>query len=104
MRRPSRSTRKKVLYLKDGDVAAITRGGIYVTDFNGIRVIRTPQVMEWNIEEAGVCGYAHYMLKEIHEQPRSLNEAMISRVDALKGTIDLPSWASRRSRYASSGA
>jgi len=71
-------------------VAAITRGGIYVTDFNGIRVIRTPQVMDWNIEEAGVCGYAHYMLKEIHEQPRSLNEAMISRVDALKGTIDLP--------------
>jgi glucosamine--fructose-6-phosphate aminotransferase (isomerizing) len=81
---------KQVLYLKDGDIGVITKSGVHISDFNGIRVIRTPQIMEWNTEEAGICGYAHYMLKEIHEQPKSLNEAMISRVDALKGTIDLP--------------
>jgi glucosamine--fructose-6-phosphate aminotransferase (isomerizing) len=81
---------KQVLYLKDGDIGVITKSGVFISDFNGIRVIRKPQIMEWNTEEAGICGYAHYMLKEIHEQPKSLNEAMISRVDALKGTIDLP--------------
>jgi len=80
---------KKVLYLKDGDAAVITKAGVYVCDFNGIRVVRPIQTLEWNTEESGVCGYAHYMLKEIHEQPKSLNDAMIARIDALKGTIDL---------------
>jgi glucosamine--fructose-6-phosphate aminotransferase (isomerizing) len=65
----------KVIYLEDGDVAAITRDGIAITNGKQ-RVQRGVQSVNWHIADIEKAGYAHYMLKEIHEQPRAVQETL----------------------------
>jgi len=43
--------------------------------------------IDWNLEAAEKSGYPHFMLKEIHEQPRSLHETLAGRISELEGTI-----------------
>ena len=79
---------RRVTYLADGDVVHITPDG--VTIFNdGQRVERDIDTVDWEPEAAEKGGYEHYMLKEIHEQPRALRQALSGRVDALSGAVDL---------------
>ena len=81
---------KKIVTLEDRDIAIISRGMVNVYDFDGNAVERTPRTASWHAEEIGTGVYAHYMLKEIHEQPRTLSEVMANRLDDTIGNIDLP--------------
>ena len=45
--------------------------------------------MDWDAEAAEKGGYDHYMLKEIHEQPTALRQAIAGRIDQVKGEVDL---------------
>ena len=47
------------------------------------------ETVDWDPEETGKGGYDHFMLKEIHEQPRSLRQCIQGRVDELAGTISI---------------
>ena len=72
---------RRFIFLEEGDVAEITRREVHVYDVNGEPVER--EVIESNIEhDAGdKGGYRHYMLKEIHEQPTVVRNALQHRVD-----------------------
>ncbi|MEM4781711.1 MAG: glutamine--fructose-6-phosphate transaminase (isomerizing) [Halalkalicoccus sp.] len=77
----------RVIYLEDGQFAALTDEEIVVTDADG-RVLEPPvKRIEWDAEDAGKSGYDHYMLKEINEQPRSLRQCLRGRVDELSGSV-----------------
>jgi len=65
----------KVMYLEDGDIAAITRDGVTITN-SGKKVDRGVHSINWRIADTAKTGYAHYMLKEIHEQPRAIQETL----------------------------
>jgi len=69
-----------VIFLEEGDVADIRPGGVLVTDVDGTPVMRTPTTITWSPEAAEKGGFAHFMLKEIHEQPESLRQAITGRV------------------------
>ncbi len=56
-----------VVFLEDGDVVTIT-DRIDYSDFKGGKLVRTPTTISWNVEQASLNGYAHYMIKEILEQ------------------------------------
>jgi glucosamine--fructose-6-phosphate aminotransferase (isomerizing) len=71
---------RRVIYLSDGDVADLTPGTATITDRNGVRLERPIHEIEWSVEAAEKGGYAHFMLKEIHEQPAALRSAMAGRV------------------------
>ena len=79
---------RDVTFLEDGDVARITADGVEIYHA-GQPVDRAPQQVEWEAEAAEKGGYEHFMLKEIHEQPRALRQALTGRVDALSGDVDL---------------
>ncbi|MBS1262999.1 MAG: Glutamine--fructose-6-phosphate aminotransferase [isomerizing] [Methanonatronarchaeales archaeon] len=79
---------RRVKYLLDGEMAVIKRDSVEVRDFDGEPVEREEEVVEWDAEEAERGGYEHYMLKEIHEQPRALAECMGGRLDELMGEVD----------------
>ena len=79
---------RDVTYLEDGDVARITPAGVEIRH-DGEPVKRAHTQVEWEAEAAEKGGYEHYMLKEIHEQPRALRQALTGRVDALSGDVDL---------------
>ena len=79
----------KVVYLEDGEFAVLDAGGWSVTDAAGSPVEKTVDTVEWDPEETGKSGYDHYMLKEIHEQPRALRQCLSGRVEELDGRVSL---------------
>ena len=80
---------KKAIFLEDGDIAILSRDGLELMDFDGYSVHREITEIEWDMEAAEKGGYEHFMLKEIHEQPRSLKDAMAGRLDEFTGTVEL---------------
>ncbi|RKS84113.1 glutamine--fructose-6-phosphate transaminase [Haloarcula quadrata] len=79
----------KVVYLADGEFARLNGAGWTVTDTDGNVVEKDIDTVQWDPEETGKSGYDHFMLKEIHEQPRALRQCLRGRVDELAGTVDI---------------
>ena len=65
----------RVVYLEDGEMAVITAEGVKIT-LGGREVKKAVSVVDWSMEDVQKCGYEHYMLKEIHEQPRVMRQAL----------------------------
>ncbi|HSL76782.1 MAG TPA: glutamine--fructose-6-phosphate transaminase (isomerizing) [Candidatus Limnocylindrales bacterium] len=70
----------RVMFLEDGDVADLRPTGVTITDVDGLPQERTVTTIDWSPEAAEKGGYEHFMLKEIHEQPESLRQAIAGRV------------------------
>src|SRR5919197_5431198 len=70
----------RVVFLEEGDVADVRPTGVEVTDVEGNPRQRTESRIEWTPEAAEKGGYDHFMLKEIHEQPEALRQALLGRV------------------------
>ncbi|WP_254279337.1 glutamine--fructose-6-phosphate transaminase (isomerizing) [Haloarcula marina] len=79
----------QVIYLDDGEFARLDADGWAVSTLDGSPVEKEVNVVEWDPEETGKSGYDHYMLKEIHEQPRALRQCLRGRVDEMAGTVDI---------------
>jgi glucosamine--fructose-6-phosphate aminotransferase (isomerizing) len=79
----------RVVYLEDGEFARIAPDGFVVTDATGAVVDKPIHTVEWDPEETGKSGYDHFMIKEIHEQPRALRQCLQGRVDELTGQVIL---------------
>ncbi|MCW4152095.1 glutamine--fructose-6-phosphate transaminase (isomerizing) [Halomonas sp. 18H] len=71
----------RFIYLEEGDVVRLSgNGGIEVFDIEGIAVERPVQIFEHGDGSASKGDYRHFMLKEIHEQPRVIAEALEGRL------------------------
>jgi glutamine---fructose-6-phosphate transaminase (isomerizing) len=70
----------QVVFLEDGDVADLRPTGVTITDVAGVPQERAVTTIDWSPEAAEKGGYEHFMLKEIHEQPESLRQAIAGRV------------------------
>jgi glucosamine--fructose-6-phosphate aminotransferase (isomerizing) len=65
----------RVIYLEDDDVAHVTAFSVTVRHY-GEPVARTEHKVQWTVEDAQKGGYEHFMLKEIHEQPRVIRDTL----------------------------
>jgi glutamine---fructose-6-phosphate transaminase (isomerizing) len=74
---------RDVLVLEDGEMAVLTKDGIRVMALNGRTVQRAMTTIPWDAEAAEKNGYAHFMLKEIDEQPRTIGETARALRDVL---------------------
>jgi glucosamine--fructose-6-phosphate aminotransferase (isomerizing) len=80
---------KSVIYLNDDDVAIISRGGLVLkTVRNDTQIPRVHQ-LDLDIGEIDKGGYAHFMLKEIFEQPRSILDTFRGRVNTRNNELFL---------------
>lgn len=71
------SRTNKVMLLEDDEMAVITADRVTVLKIeDGSTITREPFQVEWNVERAAKTGYEHFMLKEIHEQPVSVKNAI----------------------------
>jgi len=90
---------REVLVIEDGEMAVLTRSGATLTRLGAGPVARAPMHVDWDAESAERGGYAHFMLKEIHEQPRALQETMMGRLPDDRGValdgVTLPADAAR---------
>jgi glucosamine--fructose-6-phosphate aminotransferase (isomerizing) len=80
---------QRVIYLDDNDVAIVKADSVEVRDLNNIPVNRAVAELEMDAEAARKGGYAHFMLKEIHEQPESLSNTIRGRLDFENATAVL---------------
>jgi glucosamine--fructose-6-phosphate aminotransferase (isomerizing) len=78
---------RDVLLLQDGEMATLTPDNAVITKMDGTPVAREPKRVEWSIEEAEKGGFEHFMLKEIHEQPKAIEATLRGRVE--KGASDV---------------
>jgi glucosamine--fructose-6-phosphate aminotransferase (isomerizing) len=78
---------RKVVFLDAGDVAVVTKDGADFFRIDGTPVTKAPQTVTWDAVAAAKAGYKHFMLKEIHEQPRAINDTLLGRVERTSGRV-----------------
>ncbi|QIL39194.1 glutamine--fructose-6-phosphate transaminase (isomerizing) [Pedobacter sp. HDW13] len=80
---------KNVIYLKDGEIALITKNDLLIKQLDN--VVQTPliQELELKLEMLEKGGFDHFMLKEIYEQPRSIKDCMRGRIYPEEGKVQL---------------
>jgi len=78
----------RVIYLEDGDVVSISGDSIKIRR-NGRKVNREEHRVLWNVEDARKAGYEHFMLKEIHEQPKVIRDTLGEYSQANEPVVDL---------------
>jgi glutamine---fructose-6-phosphate transaminase (isomerizing) len=76
---------RQVVYLDDGEMGVLTRSGYEVLDLNARRVSKGVSRIDWSLDEIEKGGYDHFMLKEIFEQPSTIQETMRGRLVAEEG-------------------
>ena len=72
---------KRVLVLGEGEVAAVTPLGAEVSTLDGVTVEPKLIQVDWDVTQAQKGGYAHFMLKEIHESPEAVANALRGRLN-----------------------
>jgi glucosamine--fructose-6-phosphate aminotransferase (isomerizing) len=80
----------QVLFLADNELAELTPDGFRVVDLAGKEVTRPLQPVKMDPFSIQKGGYKHFMLKEIHEQPRAVGETIHEKINPKMGTISLP--------------
>jgi len=78
---------RDVIFLEDGEVASLKRGELRLTKLDGAEVKRPSKRIDWSASQAEKGGYKHFMLKEIHEQPRAIEDTLRGRIDLQAGDI-----------------
>jgi glucosamine--fructose-6-phosphate aminotransferase (isomerizing) len=77
----------RVIYLEDGDIGVVTADSVSVKR-QGIEVAVKEHKTSWTVEDAQKAGYEHFMLKEIHEQPKVIRDTLVSWVSG-EPAVDL---------------
>ena len=80
---------QKVVYLDDNDVVQIKDGAYSIVNMNSHEVQRDVQDVEFDADAIAKGGFAHFMLKEIFEQPEVLRNTMRGRLLAAEGNAKL---------------
>jgi len=78
---------RNIIYLEDGEYAIADQQSVLVFDQNDKQVDRPPKKIMWDAVMAEKEGYRHYMLKEIHEQPRAVRDTFNGRMFEESGEI-----------------
>jgi len=79
---------RKAYLLEDGEYALLKRDSIEIFDEYGEPVKRDVFEVDWDVTAAQKGGYEHFMIKEIHEQPKAVRDTLMPRVSDGKINID----------------
>jgi glucosamine--fructose-6-phosphate aminotransferase (isomerizing) len=79
---------KRVIYLENGDVAVVHRGGVSISN-DGVGADRPVETLDWDAGRMDKGGFRHYMLKEIHEQPDAVRNTVRAYLNADRTAVNL---------------
>ncbi len=80
---------REVVYLDDGDVAVLTRDGYTILNQRAQQLERGVSKIDWDLDQIERGGFDHFMLKEIFEQPATVENCMRGRLLLDQGTSKL---------------
>jgi glucosamine--fructose-6-phosphate aminotransferase (isomerizing) len=81
---------KRVIFLNDGELCVLTKDTINVVDKNRKSIKKEKVIITWDVKDAEKSGFAHFMLKEIYEQPDTVHQALRGRISEIEETITFP--------------
>lgn len=79
---------KNVIFLDDGDIAIVEKNKITVTDSEGNKIDKKINKIDWTMEMAEKGGFKHFMLKEMYEQPRVIEDALRGKISGNKVSFE----------------
>ena len=79
---------KKVIYLDDGEIAVLTKDNVAIFDLDGNQRQKNIDVIKWTLDSAQKSGFPHFMLKEIHEQPKVLKQIISSGMSGFEFNLE----------------
>ncbi len=87
---------RRTFIMNDGEIAVVKRDSVSITNRRGEPISKKVFEVNWNAEAAEKGGYEHFMLKEIHEQPKAVRDTMSQRIskDGSAITMDELKWNS----------
>ncbi len=71
---------RKVYLLEDGEIALLTQNRVEIFDEYGAKVEREIFQVDWDVSAAQKGGFEHFMIKEIHEQPKAVKDTLMPRI------------------------
>ncbi len=71
---------RQVVYLDDGEMAVVDRNGYRIIDLNATEISKKVAHIDWDLGQIERGGFAHFMLKEIFEQPQTVENTMRGRL------------------------
>jgi glucosamine--fructose-6-phosphate aminotransferase (isomerizing) len=81
---------RRVVYLDDGELAVLDSSGCDILSTDAMsRIVKPVEEIDWDLEAAERGGHAHFMLKEIHEQPTSLEATLRGRIQSSPAAVKL---------------
>ena len=80
----------QMVFMEDGEIAVLEAEGFTLTKLDGTEISRRPRTISWSPVMAEKAGYKHFMLKEIFEQPRALEDTLRGRLDRENADIATP--------------
>ncbi|NLN16857.1 MAG: glutamine--fructose-6-phosphate transaminase (isomerizing) [Firmicutes bacterium] len=84
---------RDVHVMENGEMAVLTQEGVKLTDWSGREIKMNPYRVNWDPAQAEKEGYEHFMLKEIHEQPRAIEDTLKGKIKGSQvvfDSLDLP--------------
>jgi len=80
---------RDIIFVDEGEIVTVRREGVRFIDFDGKELHREAKRINWSSTQAEKGGFRHFMLKEIHEQPRALADTIAGRVDVEQNDVVL---------------
>lgn len=81
---------RDIYILNDGEMAVLTRDGVELLTIEGNFISKEIFHVDWDLMTAEKAGYDHFMLKEIHEQPKAYRDTMLGRISEDGRSVELP--------------
>lgn len=79
----------QVIHLQDNELAVLTKDDVSISTVQAVSVNRVVETVEWRGEDVELNGFPHFMLKEIYEQPNTIENAMRGRLEPAEGVPKL---------------
>lgn len=80
---------KDVIRMRDGEISRVYADRVEMMDLAGMPQPIKMERITWDADAAERGGYPHFMLKEIHEQPRAIRETVAGRISEIDGDVRL---------------
>ena len=80
----------RMIFINDGEICVLTKNSVKVFNENKKEVKKKEELIKWDIKDAEKSGFPHFMLKEIYDQPDTINQAVRGRISEIERSINFP--------------
>ena len=80
----------RVIYVDDGELCVLNHDHVDIYDTKMKKTSKERHLIEWDVKDAEKAGFPHFMLKEIYDQPESIQQTLRGRLSEIEQTIMFP--------------